>query len=83
MPHIQIECPRLSRAVKAKVVEGVTRAFCEATGAEPEILVIHISENPYDNVGVGGRLLTDTYPELRERPFYYDTGDARSTASDE
>lgn len=54
MPHIDIQGPRMTRAKKAQVVAGVTKAYCEATGMEPAHLIIHISEHPYDNVGVGG-----------------------------
>ena len=71
MPHIEISCPRLTRAAKARVVAGVTEAYCEATGHGADIVVVHVNEHPYDNVGVGGRLLSDAYPELRERPWYH------------
>ena len=76
MPHIDIQGPRLSRAKKAAVVAGVTKAYCEATGMDPEHLIIHLSEHPYDNIGVGGQLLTDAIPELRDRPWYYPLDDA-------
>lgn len=34
--------------------------------------VIHLCEHPYDNVGVEGKLLSELYPELAQRPYYYD-----------
>jgi 4-oxalocrotonate tautomerase family enzyme len=67
MPHIVVYCPRLSRDRKAACVAALTDAFEKSTGLSAEHLVIHIEEHSYDNVGVGGRLLTDAFPELAER----------------
>lgn len=67
MPHIVVYSPRLSRSQKAALVAGLTDAFTGATGISAEHLVIHLEEHSYDNVGVGGRLLTDAYPELAKR----------------
>lgn len=57
----------MTREKKAACVAALTEAFARSTGHDVENLVIHIEEHSYDNVGVGGRLLTDTYPELAER----------------
>lgn len=67
MPHIVVYCPVLDRERKSACVAALTSAFAESTGFAAEQLVIHIEEHSYDNVGVGGRLLTDAYPELAER----------------
>ena len=67
MPHIVIYSPRLSRDVKVRCAEAVTKAFSEATGHDAELLTIHFEEHSYDNVAVGGKLLTDAFPELAER----------------
>lgn len=71
MPHIIVYSPRLSRDVKIACAEALTRAFSETTGLEAELLTIHFEEHSYDNIAVGGRLLTDAYPELatREKDF--------------
>ena len=67
MPHIVIYSPRLSRDVKVRCAQAVTDAFASATGFESELLTIHFEEHSYDSVAVGGKLLTDAYPELAER----------------
>lgn len=67
MPHIIVYCPRLTREKKAACVAALTESFEKSTGLSAEHLVIHIEEHSYDNVGVGGRLLTDAFPELAER----------------
>ena len=67
MPHIIVYCPRLTREKKSACVAALTEAFVSTTGHSAEILTIHIEEHSYDNIGVGGKLLTDAYPELAER----------------
>lgn len=67
MPHIVVYCPRLTREKKVNCVAALTEAFEKSTGLSAQDLVIHIEEHSYDNVAVGGRLLTDAYPELAER----------------
>lgn len=67
MPHIVIYSPRLSREVKVRCADAITRSFEEATGFAAELLTIHFEEHSYDSVAVGGKLLTDAYPELAER----------------
>lgn len=67
MPHIVVYCPRLTREKKSACVAALTEAFERSTGFEGDLLTIHIEEHSYDNVGVGGKLLTDAYPELAER----------------
>ncbi len=67
MPHMIVYCPRLTRDKKVATVAALTDAFVRSTGIAAEHLVIHIEEHSYDNIGVGGKLLTDAYPELAER----------------
>lgn len=68
--HIQIASPRLARLKKRDAVENLTAAFRQVTDWKSPP-VIHITEHPYDNVGVGGKLLSDVFPELSKIPFYY------------
>lgn len=77
MPHIVIYSPRLSRDVKVRCAEAVTAAFHASTGFEAELLTIHFEEHSYDSVAVGGRLLTDAYPELAERERLFAEGAGR------
>lgn len=67
MPHIVVQCPVLTRPQKVAVVAGITDAFARATGIEPEHVVVHLQEHSYDDIGVGGRLLADIEPALREK----------------
>lgn len=75
MPHIVIYSPRLSRDVKVRCAEAVTQAFAAAAGFDPELLTIHFEEHSYDSVAVGGKLLTDAYPELAARERRFAQGD--------
>ncbi|KZK95843.1 MULTISPECIES: tautomerase family protein [unclassified Pseudovibrio] len=67
MPHIVVYSPRLPREKKVACVAALTNAFEESTGLDANLLTIHIEEHSYDNIGVGGKLLTDAYPEIAER----------------
>lgn len=67
MPHILIYSPRLSRDAKVACARAVTEAFASTTGLEAELLTIHFEEHSYDNVAVGGRLLTDHDPAIAAR----------------
>jgi len=73
--HMTLYTPRLRRSVKQNVIEALTTAFADATGKPGWKPVIHITEHPYDNVGVDGKLLSDTYGECANREFYYDLSD--------
>lgn len=70
--HFLLYCPRLKRPVKQKLVSEFTSLFIKAVGHEGWWPVVHICEHPYDNVGVEGKLLSDSYDECRESSFYYD-----------
>ena len=71
MPHIIVYSPRLSREAKVACAAELTRAFESSTGHSAELLTIHFEEHSYDNVAVGGKLLTDAYPELAAREKQY------------
>lgn len=66
--HLLLYCPRLSREQKQALVRGFSGAVREHFGKDP---ILHIVEHPYDDVGVNGQLLSDLFPELRGRKFYY------------
>ena len=71
MPHIVVYSPRIDRDKKVACARALTQAFEQSTGISAEHLVIHFEEHSYDNVAVGGVLLTDLEPELaaREKAF--------------
>lgn len=67
MPHIIIYCPLLEHEKKAACAAAVTEAFENTTGMGGDLLTIHFEEHSYSSIAVGGRLLSDRYPELEER----------------
>jgi len=69
--HVVLYCPRQNREVKQEIVRRVNaglRDTLDLAGCRP---VIHIQEHAYDNVGVDGELLSDRFPELVKKKFYY------------
>lgn len=59
MPVITMEGPQMSQEQKRQLVEQFTRTASEVTKIPAGAFVVLIKENPSDNVGVGGILLTD------------------------
>ncbi|MFH2049488.1 MAG: tautomerase family protein [bacterium] len=70
--HFLLYCPRIDRTAKQNVVKSFTKAYTESIGNSDWKPVIHICEHPYDNVGVEGELLSDTYEECAKSKFYYE-----------
>ncbi|HLE12713.1 MAG: hypothetical protein A2504_16880 [Bdellovibrionales bacterium RIFOXYD12_FULL_39_22] len=70
--HMLVYSPRLKRSVKQKVGAALVAAFARGTKQQDWVPVIHISEHPFDNVVVDGKLLTDAYEECAKRSFYYE-----------
>ncbi len=73
--HFLLYCPRLKRSVKQKLVKTLTATFAECVGREHWKPVIHLCEHPYDNVGVNGELLSDSYEECAKSKYYYELSD--------
>lgn len=69
--HFLLYCPRINRTTKQRLVAALTETFITVTGNKAWMPVIHISEHPYDNIAVNGKLLSDTYEECANRAFYY------------
>jgi len=59
MPNIVIDGPKLEKQVKAKLVEEITDSVNRLTGIPREHIVVLIKENDPENVGVGGKLLSE------------------------
>ncbi len=59
MPNIVIDGPKLEKQVKAKLVEEITDSVHRLTGIPREHIVVLIKENDPENVGVGGKLLSE------------------------
>ncbi|QQG35582.1 MAG: tautomerase family protein [Micavibrio aeruginosavorus] len=72
--HFLLYCPRLSRAQKQSLATALSAAFVSVLKKPDWLPVIHICEHPYDNIVVGGKLLSDAYDECAQKRFYYDMG---------
>lgn len=70
--HILLYCPRLKRSAKQKLAIALSTGFSKGIGHSDWSPIIHISEHPYDNVVVNGKLLSDAYEECAKRKFYYE-----------
>ncbi len=70
--HMVLYCPRVGRSTKQKLVEAFSSVFVSVLEKPDWQPVIHIDEHPYDNVGVNGKLLSDSYDELTKSKFYYE-----------
>ena len=73
--HFLLYCPRLGRSAKQELVKRLTQSFALCVGHDHWRPVIHICEHPYDNVGVDGNLLSDTFDDCARSPFYYELSD--------
>lgn len=64
MPLIVYETGEgLTPEKKKELVQKLTRASAEVTGIREDAFVIYIHENDNDNIGVGGKLLTEILAE--------------------
>lgn len=61
MPAIIMELAPLEKEKKARLVREVTESTARATGLPPETIFVFIRENSPENIGVGGKLLTDRH----------------------
>ena len=59
MPLITIEAPAMDNETKAKLIQELTAKASEVIKLPAQAFTIIIHENSSDNVGVGGKVLTD------------------------
>lgn len=59
MPSVTLELAGLDREQKRTLVEEITGTVSKVTGLPAESVYVFIKENDPDNVGVGGKLLSD------------------------
>ncbi len=59
MPVITVSGPALSLEKKRELVKDLTEAANKIMDIPKEAFVVLVSENPQENVGVGGMLLAD------------------------
>ncbi len=61
MPFIQFDGPELTKEKKAELVEKLTQASKEVLGIPEQAFQILIRENSMDNIGAGGKLLSERH----------------------
>jgi 4-oxalocrotonate tautomerase len=59
MPVITIDGPFLSFEKKEKLVREITQLTSDITNIPKEAYVVFIKENPYENMGQGGILISE------------------------
>ena len=59
MPSVTLELARLSKEQKRTLVSEITETVSKVTGLPAEGIYVFIKENDLDNIGVGGKLLSD------------------------
>ncbi len=59
MPVITIDISTMSREKKAELVKQLSAKASEVTQIPEEKFIVLINEMPRDNIGIGGRLLSD------------------------
>ena len=59
MPVITIDTAALSKEKKEQLVSTLTRNASEITGIAPDKFIVLINELERDNIGVGGKLLSE------------------------
>jgi 4-oxalocrotonate tautomerase len=64
MPLIVFEVGgELGKEKKTELVQKLTRTSAEVTGIREEAFVVYIHELSEDNIGIGGKLLTQVIAE--------------------
>ena len=59
MPLIVFEGGRMDPDKKKELIQGLTEIAAKVTGIRPQAFITYIHENDYDNIGVGGEVLTE------------------------
>ncbi|MFZ7119798.1 MAG: 4-oxalocrotonate tautomerase DmpI [Eubacteriaceae bacterium] len=59
MPVISMEIGKVSKETKAKLVMEISKKASDILGIPQEAFVTLIKENDFDNIGNGGKLLSD------------------------
>ncbi|MGB9860071.1 MAG: 4-oxalocrotonate tautomerase DmpI [Moorellaceae bacterium] len=59
MPVIQLDAGPMSKEKKAELIKAFTEAASSILGIPSQAFVVIIRENPPDNVGTGGRQLSE------------------------
>ncbi len=59
MPVITMESSKLDKSQKAQLVKEFTESAARILNMPPETFTVYLKENELDNIGFGGKLLSD------------------------
>lgn len=59
MPVITLEASKLTKEQKQLLAKEFTESASRITGIPPEAFYVFLKENELENIGVGGKLLSD------------------------
>ncbi|GLC80712.1 4-oxalocrotonate tautomerase DmpI [Lacrimispora brassicae] len=59
MPVITLEASKLTKEQKQLLTKEFTESASRITGIPPEAFYVFLKENELENIGVGGKLLSD------------------------
>lgn len=59
MPVITLDCSSLTKEQKQKLVSELTAVASKITNIPEQAYVVYLNEHERDNIGVGGKLLSE------------------------
>ena len=66
MPIITIEAGNMSKEQKKTLIEGFTKVASETLNIASQAFVVVLKENDEDNIGSGGKMLSEILAERQE-----------------
>ena len=63
MPVITLEAGNMSKEQKKNLIEGFTKVASETLDIPAQAFVVIIKQNDGDNIGTGGRMLSEIHAE--------------------
>lgn len=60
MPVITLDCSSLTKEQKQKLVSELTAVASKITNIPEQAYVVYLKEHERDNIGVGGKLLSES-----------------------
>jgi len=65
MPFISIEAGKMTKEQKKELIEKFTRSASEVLKIPKNAFMVMIKENDLDNIGTGGKVLSDLMKERK------------------
>lgn len=59
MPFISIEAGKMTKEQKKELIEKFTKTASEVLNISESAFMVMIKENDFDNIGTGGKVLSD------------------------